>query len=259
MTLIDGIDAAYPPDYATLPASIKVVAGYLGQVDCTPHIWTDAEIDAAKAHGYQWWPIVVPPQRGLNPQDGTVAAHAILERLAEINHPKTEPVLIDIEHNSYVANPSGAMAAVQAFRQTMAAAGWQKAIPYLPFVANQGWVAHWTNERPATLPQGWIGDQYGGKPGYDLDVFDASLFSNTPLPTGTGTPTESEPDVQTIDPVTIGGHPSTVGDAIGVIAQASAVNTDLLKEIIVNQETLINAVRALPQAAPVAPAANPAG
>lgn len=185
MTLIDGVDAAYPPLEGSLPASTRFVAGYAGLSGATPNIWTVADIEAVRKAGRVFLPIVVPYQRPLTPADGALCASVMLAYCQLINHPKNLPVLIDIEHAWYVANPSGAMAAVQAFERAMAASGYQRGIPYLPFAANQGWVAHWDNTRPQTLPAGWVGDQYGGVPGYDLDVFDSALFGPTPvLPTG---------------------------------------------------------------------------
>ncbi|HET7414773.1 MAG TPA: hypothetical protein VFI97_03655 [Arthrobacter sp.] len=78
-----------------------------------------------------------------------------------------------------MANPVGAAGAISAFKKTVYAAGWKEVYAYGPLALNRDWVALWTNIRPTSLPAGWVGQQYGGKPGLDYSIFDADLLGVT--------------------------------------------------------------------------------
>lgn len=183
MSLLHVADCAYPIPTAGYPKDLFAVAGYVG--GNTPHVWTASERDAIHNIGLRWWGIWTMPERALTAQDGIDAARGQVAAYNTIPYPKDAPALLDIEHSAYVANPAGAEAAVAAWRQAMNAAGWPVAVPYLPLVANHGWVAQWDNVRPDTLPAGWLGKQYGGETSpyaLDLSVFDPSVDGTAARP-----------------------------------------------------------------------------
>lgn len=183
--LVVGIDAAYPPAVTIIPASARVVLGYAGDVTTTPHVWTRAEVDAVRATGRAWWPIWTMPERALTASDGEWAAAGMTAALPGYAFPVGCPVFLDIESAAWYASPAGARAAVTAWQQGMAAAGWPRAYPYLPAPAGYGWLADWTGIPPATLPAGVVGVQYDhalAGDAYDISVFDPSLLSDPPGP-----------------------------------------------------------------------------
>lgn len=185
MTLVLVVDQADPTPPHMLPGEAVAVAGYVGLQGSTPHVWSLGEVNAVRASGRQWWPIVVPPQRTLTGADGGPAAECMIAACHALGVSTDTPVLIDIEHASWVANPAGAQACISEFKSLVGLAGFRKAYAYVPAGAGFDWIAHWTNIRPTELPDGCVGVQYGGGPGgaYDLSVFEASLMAGaTPLP-----------------------------------------------------------------------------
>jgi hypothetical protein len=178
--LLQAADAAEPFDYALLPKGVSVVLGYIGQAGETPHVWSTAEAGHARKTVGAWAPIWVPPQGAMRAEDGHVAGVAAVQALRQYDYPEHGPVFFDVEEHSYAANPAGALAAVEAFRQAVHAHGSYVGIGYLPAAAKQGWVAHWVKRKPATLPVSIAGQQWtNAKPGqpFDLSVFHPSVFA----------------------------------------------------------------------------------
>lgn len=183
--LLTVTDSAYPFDYSILPDGVVAHCGYIGPADCTPHIWTAAEVADLERTGRRWWAIVVAPERALTSADGAEAAAFMLADLARRGYPKSRPVFYDIEHSAYVAYPDGAKSAAVAWQVRMTGAGWTHAYPYLPKAAGVGWLADWTGVRPTALPPGVAGVQYdhalaGDR--YDISVFDPSLLLGATVP-----------------------------------------------------------------------------
>ena len=181
--LLLAADMAYPlDDYARLPKDVRVVLGYVGGE--TPHVWTAGEVRAAEAAVGTWWPIWTAPNPNarLDATQGRRDAAGMVAALRTLGISAGVPVFYDIEQSSYAASPSGARSAWQGWRLTMQSAGWKQAFPYVPWSAEYGWAANWTNTRPDSLPAGLIGWQYEGNTdsrGYDLSVFDAALIGDT--------------------------------------------------------------------------------
>lgn len=192
--LIDAADAAYPFAYGLLPNTVRHILGYVGLPGYTPNIWTAADVAAVHAAGRQWHPIVTLPEHSVSAEWGQAAARCQLAACAALGYAKGGPVFLDVEHDTYVADPPGADAAVAAWRVMMAAGGYPTCVPYLPLVANRGWVAGPVTARPDVLPATWQGWQYarsvnGGR--YDLSVFDPAVFT-APVPTPTPTPWDGD-------------------------------------------------------------------
>lgn len=180
--LLLAADASSPPDYSTLPPGVEVMLGYLGQMRCTPHVWSVQEVVAAQRRFRAFWPIWVPPQGTQSEASGRADARSMLSVLAHYPIPHNTPVFLDIERSSWDRSPAGARDAIAAWTDEFAAAGWRRAYGYAPLDASLGWVAHWTGVRPAELPAGWVGQQYEGSsahPGYDLSVFRDTLLDTT--------------------------------------------------------------------------------
>lgn len=174
-SLISAADAAYPFDYTQLPAGVSVVLGYVGMSGSTPHVWSTSEVDAVRAAGYTWCPIVVPPQRGLSTADGDTIADVMIRALPQYQYPLGGPVFVDIERGSYDADPAGAADAVTRWRARMDAAGYPAAYAYWPKITGYTWLPKWVARRPRRLPAGVIGQQWAG--GVDGDRFDLSIFT----------------------------------------------------------------------------------
>lgn len=167
-------DAADPFDYSRLPRSVKVILGYVGQLYCTPHVWTPDEVAHARNRGYLWAPIHTPPQVPFNAELGKQAGNLMVTELERYPLLGPEPVFLDIEHSSWAANPAEAMRGVAAWRQVMHDHGHRQAYAYLPWAAGTDWGANWINTRPSGIPDGYVGWQYAG--GVDGDRYDLSLF-----------------------------------------------------------------------------------
>jgi hypothetical protein len=177
--LVHVADASHPFDYSVLPGDVSHVLGYVGLAGYTPHLWTRAEVDACRAAGFAWHPIVTLPIHGLSAEWGQAAAAAMLAALPGLGVDTTSPVFLDIEAGAYDADPPGADLAVGAWSTAMRAAGYATCVPYLPLAANRGWVAYWTEQRPTVLPSRWQGWQYANalhNDDYDLSVFDPAIF-----------------------------------------------------------------------------------
>jgi hypothetical protein len=185
MSLIKVADGAYPhPPYDFLPADVLVWAGYVG--GHTPHAWSPAEIADVRAAGLTWWGIwTAATGRALGVADGRADAAGMIARLADLGYPRRDPVLYDVESSSYRANPTGALAAVAAWKQGMHAAGYDTAVAYLPVEAGFDWLAHWTGVAPVALTLPVLGVQYDHalhSDAYDLSVFQASLLRGPDMP-----------------------------------------------------------------------------
>jgi LysM repeat protein len=184
-------DYAYPnignvPVVTMLPADVRTVAGYAG--GNTPHAWSRAEITAVTATSRAWWPIWTMPEQALTGIDGTNAASAMAAVLQGLGI-TSGPVLLDIEHSAWLADMAGANAAAQSWRDGMRMRGYHISDVYGPHNSAATWIADWTGQPPANLPQGIAGWQYASdemlKKPYDLSVFDMDLMSETvaaPLP-----------------------------------------------------------------------------
>ncbi len=179
MSLIRVADGAYPhPPYTFLPEDVKVWAGYLG--GHTPHSWTLAEITGARRLVGAWWGIwTSPDRRAIDARDGVADAAGTVARLVELDYPRTDPVFYDVEYTAYFASPSGARAAISAWKRGLAAAGYRNTFAYVPLAAGFDWLAHWTGIRPTSLPAGVVGIQYDHalfNDAYDISVFDTALL-----------------------------------------------------------------------------------
>lgn len=188
MGLIKAADAAFPPSLDTLTADIRVVLGYCGEANLTPHIWTRAEVDAVRASGREWWAIIVPPETtAMSAQTGHDAATYALKALPTYAHPKSAPIFFDVELSAWEASEQGCRDAVAAFKADMRAAGFLQAYGYTPAGMGIDWVAIWSghtpSDVPAELPSGCIGQQYlGDYGGWDYSVFDETLYIQDPQP-----------------------------------------------------------------------------
>ncbi len=181
MPLALAVDSAYPFDFAQRPPGTAVIMGYVGRDGYTPHVWTRAEVDRARATGCEWWPIGVGISGGAtNANDGLITAQTMIARLPGYGVAKSAPVFQDIEPNAYHANPTSAAECAAAFKTAMHGAGYPHAYTYCTPAPFAEWQAVWSNVRPASLPAGIIGIQYTGAaspPAYDISVFDAALLS----------------------------------------------------------------------------------
>lgn len=184
MTTVLAADAAFPFDYSRLPHGVHVVMGYTGQPGCTPHVWTEQEVQAVQDTGRTWVPIHTPPQTGLTPDMGKQAGNLMVTELARYKLPAHVPCFLDVEHASWAANPAGARAAVADWRAVMQSHGHPQAWAYLPAQAETQWVADWVGQAPDHFAPGVIGVQYAGNVDggrYDLSVFASSVFTQ-PVP-----------------------------------------------------------------------------
>lgn len=199
--LVLAADASTPPTYSKLPRGVKVVLGYVGLPGCTPHIWTHAEAQTARRHGYTWCPIVTVPESGLSAADGREAAAHAATVLPGYRHPSGLPVFLDVEQHALDDDLAGARACVSEWTARMHAAGYLRAYAYCDPAAGGAWLPDWTGERPKSLPSRLVGWQYEGPerhPEYDLSVFRADLFTGThPAPAPAKAKTE-RPDTYTV-------------------------------------------------------------
>lgn len=184
MGLALATDSAYPYNFAQAPAGCVATLGYVGRSGYTPHVWTRAEVDEARSHGLLWWPIVTGISLGpTNALDGHINAETMITNAPLYGVSKTDPVFCDLEPDALHADMAGAAAMVAAFKSDMRAAGYTRPYVYSTNADFIDWVADWTNVRPAILPAGRIGFQYGGGTVYDLSVFDPSLLLAPTPPT----------------------------------------------------------------------------
>lgn len=186
--IVDGVDASRLPDLAGLPAVIRVVCGYVGAPDTTPHVWTPDDAQAVRATGREWWPIWVAPVRALTANDGLTAGQAMARVLPFYSLPPSTPVFYDVERTAWDADPAGANLAIAAWQQVMRTAGHARAYAYRPAGTGPGWQADWTDVRPGSLPPGVVGIQWSGSGSldYDRDVFDAALLQPPAPPPADG-------------------------------------------------------------------------
>jgi hypothetical protein len=181
VTLILAADASTPVTPAQLGAEYQAILGYVGEAGMTPHVWTPAEVDAARAGGMWFGPIWTPSQSGLDAAHGTAAAQSMLAVLPSYGVPKGSAVFLDTEKSAWDLSVPETAAAVDAWGYWMRKGGY---VPY-PYVAWEAigavpavWAAWYTYQRPTALPQGVIGWQFsdqGGGGAWDISVFDASL------------------------------------------------------------------------------------
>jgi hypothetical protein len=184
--LVTCADYAYPFPPSDLPAGVRVVLGYAGSAEGTPHVWTRAEVDAVLATGRRWCPIWTPAPGPFTAQLGLQAANRMLAKLPDYAYDPTGPVFLDIERGQWDAAPATTREGVAAWQETMHKAGHAQAVPYLPTSAGFGWVADWTGIEPATLPGAWTGQQYAGNVDggrYDLSVMRPEVFGVAATPT----------------------------------------------------------------------------
>lgn len=181
LDLILAADAAYPFDYTLLPRACRIVLGYVGEPNETPHIWTAAEVAAVHDAGLVWAPIHTVPPGPFAPPAGTRAGQLMAEELKRYDYPADGPVFLDVEHDSYAANPAQANLAVAEWQHVMHGSGRRHAHPYLPLAAGYGWQANWTHVRPTDLGQHVVGVQYDNAlhgDAYDLSVFRREVFAS---------------------------------------------------------------------------------
>jgi hypothetical protein len=177
-TLVLVADAAYPFDYTRLPTGVHAIAGYVG--GDTPHVWSQAEVDAVLATGREWWPIWTAPSRGqaIDAAQGGRDGAGMINALRNYRLVNDPPQFYDVEFSTWQANPAGARAAITAWKNTLHAAGYPHTYAYVPLDAGFDWVAYWTNVQVPSLPAGWVGQQYAGNAlggACDLSVFDLDL------------------------------------------------------------------------------------
>lgn len=179
MTLVDVYDGAFIHPMSNVPTSVKAIIGYASGPGAY-HIWPYADVMTVRHSGRQWWAIDVPVQSGMNAQTGIDSARRLIAALPYLAQPKSFPCFMDVEYDTYEANPSAANAAIQAFSLTMNRAGYARAFGYAPYGYQAGWVSDYTYQRPTSLPGNAIGWQYendkNAHPGWDASVFDSSLF-----------------------------------------------------------------------------------
>jgi len=167
MGLVIGCDGAYP---FTPPAGCQIVLGYVGEAGETPHVWTTAEIEAAR-QGHWFAPIWTPPQSANF--DGVAAADGMASALGALGYPEDGPVFLDVERSTWDAGGAGS---ANNWQTRMQSHGYTQ-----PYCYGREWVAHWDlpageiGPAPTVLPAGCIGEQYADAGPYDLSVFDDSL------------------------------------------------------------------------------------
>lgn len=188
MALIRAADSAYFHPMSELSADVKIVCGYIGQPGYTPHVWTKSEIDAVHQSGREWWAIWVPPQKiAWTAALGHSAASGAIAALPAYGIPKSVPVFIDCEYNSWALSPSGAKAAIDAFKADLHVAGYSQVFGYVPSAAGYDWIARWTGSPPTSFPAGVIGQQYindvASGTNWDFSMFDSALYEADPIPT----------------------------------------------------------------------------
>lgn len=168
--MLDAVDCAYPHpgQYPT-----QIVCGYVS--GHTAHIWTDSEIAEVGQEGKTFLGIATarnasgePP---LTAQDGVTDARNMASRLTSIRYPLGFPNFYDIEPGIFDLDPTGARTAMASWKQTMALAGRPHSFDYTVLRQGGDWVADPTGIRPLTIPQGKIGEQWGGNGTFDFDVF----------------------------------------------------------------------------------------
>lgn len=183
MALVDVYDGAFLHPMSAVPSSVRAIVGYVGGPGAY-HVWSTGDAQTVRNSGREFWSLWVPPQRALSAGDGSTAAHGMIAALPAYDNPKSHPVFLNIEYNTYSASPSGADAASRAFQDTMKAAGYARAYSYVPLSAGYGWGARFTYQRPSSLPSGLVGIQYENDryshPGWDASVFESSMFGTPP-------------------------------------------------------------------------------
>lgn len=214
--LLLAADASKPPTYSKLPRGTKVVLGYVGLAGCTPHVWSVAEAQTARRHGFTWAPIVTVAESGLNAGDGREAAAHMIAVLPGYRHPHGSPVFLDVEHAAILDNPDGSRACIDAWTAGMHAGGYPRAYAYADPSVGGTWLPDWVKDRPKSLPSALAGWQYEGSgkhPEYDLSVFRADLWSAAPV---AHTPTGKPASTRTVYTVVRGDDLVHIGRRFGV-------------------------------------------
>jgi hypothetical protein len=181
MTLVDVVDGAYLQPLSNLSSKFKAAAGYVSGPSAY-HIWPTGDAQKVRDSGREFWAIDVPNQTAMNSTTGINAANRMIDKLPLYHHNVNCPVFMDVEYNAYMADPSGANAAVSAFKNRMkTVGGYTRPYGYLPSIAGYDWIARYrTGPAPTFLPAGVIGHQYANEAitgdGWDHSVFDPSLF-----------------------------------------------------------------------------------
>jgi hypothetical protein len=171
------------------------------------------EANAARSHGFVWWPIVVGISRGAtDARDGHINASTMIQQAPAYGVRKSDPVFCDLEPDALHADYGGALAMANAFRADMHAAGYGRAYVYSTASPLTDWLADWTNIRPSSLPAGKVGVQYGGGLVYDLSVFDPALLPAPPDPPDPQPATEVDMFICTVAPDTLPPGVTQPGD-----------------------------------------------
>lgn len=195
--MIDAVDCA-TPHAGLYPPWAEVVLGYAG--GHTLHQWTPEEVNECRAEGFKWLPIWTARNRSDAPPLNATAGHAdalgMIARLPVYNHMKTDWVFYDVEPGIFDRDPTGARAAIAAWKADMHAAGYPNAFVYT--VERQGgdWIAPPPdNVRPKSIPSGKVGVQYGGNGTFDYDVFVDSILGDDPMTSPTAWSTDDDTHV----------------------------------------------------------------
>lgn len=198
MSYIVAADAATPPHLALLPRTVSVMMAYVGQRGETPHVWSAVECQHYRDAGKKVWPIWVPPQDDFAQQYPADAAAGLHLACQERDIPKLSPVFLDIEKHGWDADPAAASRYLAQWKVAMTRLGYRHPFGYLPLAAGRDWVAHWTGRPPASLPAGWVGQQYANDlaaGAYDLSVFDPARLGITVKPRQAGAQIEGQLDM----------------------------------------------------------------
>ncbi len=167
-----GLDSAYPPSD---PGRIRAlgwqfVAGYLGPIDGTPHVWTADEWRAAADAHLELLPIWVAPYGDPSNQDGVDAGNAALQAMQDIG--LSGMLALDVENG---AQPHdfvlGFTSAVHAGSCSVVLYGSGATLVDAHDV-DDWWLADWVQSGPALrrAPLDWAIWQYATGPQYDYDV-----------------------------------------------------------------------------------------
>lgn len=201
MGLFRVADGAYPqPDYSFLPDDVHVWAGYLG--GDTPHAWTHTEIAQLEAAGLTFWSIwTAPVAMSITGGQARDDAAAMAARLALYTRPLHLPVIYDIEHSSWAANPAQTTASAQLWVQLLRQAGYVNAGWYGPCGSAAPWQACWSGDEPVQVPPGLMGIQYDHA--LSGDRYDISVFDDSRLVSG------GSDDMSAADVTAINAHTDT--------------------------------------------------